>query len=355
MSQVNKPLVLLDPWPRRRDMIFNSEQWARLNTMAAVVGTDGDAPMDTTTVDAALAHVMAILGQTDLPAERIGHAPKLRAVINVEGNFFPNVDYEACFSRGIEVLSVAPVFARPVAEMALGLALDLARGITAGDRAFREGRERYGLAGNGNAFLLSGATIGIVGLGNLGRALRRLLDGFRTRVLAHDPWLPASAIRDEGCEPCDLDAVLDDARVIFLFAAATTKNQGFIGRRELARIRPGSLLIVANRAATVDFDALLEFAESGRLRVAIDVFPDEPVLPNHKMRDIQGLLLSSHRGGGIPEAFRDMGERILDDLELIFRGLPAARLEPARRQTVSLLCSKPGRMYSEEEAKGKQP
>jgi phosphoglycerate dehydrogenase-like enzyme len=348
---MTKPMVLVDPWPRRRKMIFTDDQWARLEAMADVVSSDGNAPMAAATVDGALARVTAILGQTDLPAERIVRAPQLRGIINVEGNFFPNVDYEACFARGIEVLCIAPVFALPVAEMALGLALDLARGITAGDLAFREGREHYGLAGNADAFLLSGTTLGIVGFGNLGRALRGLLDGFRARVLVHDPWLPASAIRDEGCEPVDLETLLDEARVIFLVAAATKDNQGFIGRRELARIRPGSVVILVSRTATVDFDALLELAASGRLRVATDVFPQEPVPSDHKLRKIDGLLLSSHRAGGIPQAFRDMGERILDDLDLIFRGLPSARLQSARRQTVSLMNSKPGRTYSEREAK----
>jgi phosphoglycerate dehydrogenase-like enzyme len=336
-------------------MIFSDDQWRRLEAIADLVSSDGIAPMDTVTVDRALPRVTAILGQTDLPAERIGRAQQLRAVINVEGNFLPNVDYEACFARGIEVLCVAPVFALPVAEMALGLALDLVRGITTGDRAFREGREVYGYAGNGSAFQLSGTTIGIVGFGSLGRALRGLLEGFRPRLLVYDPWLPASTIRGEGGEPVGLDTLLAEARVIFLFAAATAQNEAFIGRQELARIRPDSAVILVSRAAIVDFDALLEFAASGRLRVATDVFPQEPVPRDHEMRHNRGLVLSSHRAGGIPEAFRDIGERILDDLALIFRGLPPLRLQPARRQTVSLMRSKPGRTYSEREAKPKQP
>ena len=82
---MQKPLVLVDPWPRRRTMIFGEDQWARLEATADVVGNDGDAAMDAATVDAALPRVTAILGY--LPAERIGRAPHLRAIINVEGNF----------------------------------------------------------------------------------------------------------------------------------------------------------------------------------------------------------------------------------------------------------------------------
>jgi phosphoglycerate dehydrogenase-like enzyme len=326
-------------------MIFSDAQWTRLQGMAEVVACEGDAPMEAARVEEALPCASIILGQTALPTERIMRAENLRAIINVEGNFFPNVDYEACFERGIDVLSIAPVFALPVAEMALGLALDLARGITQGDRAMREGREAYGIAGNRDAFLLSGATVGLIGFGNLGRALYRLLTGFRAEILVHDPWLPGSAVEEEGCAPVALDALLSRSRVIFVFAAVTEENRHFIGRRELDLIQPGSALVLASRAAVVDFDALIEAAESGRLRVATDVFPEEPVPPDHPVRRAESMLLSSHRAGGVPQAFHDIGERVLDDLDLILRGLPPVRLQPARRQTVGLMRSKPGRTY----------
>jgi phosphoglycerate dehydrogenase-like enzyme len=148
---------------------------------AELVACEGDAPMEASRLDSVLPNAVAVLGQTDLPAERLARAVNLRALINVEGNFLPNVDYQTCFRRGIDVLSIGPVFALPVAEMALGLALDLARGITPGDRSLREGREAYGLAGNRDAFLLTGATIGLIGFGQLGRALNRLLAGFGPR------------------------------------------------------------------------------------------------------------------------------------------------------------------------------
>ena len=105
------------------------------------------------------------------------------------------------------MLCASPAFADAVAESALGMAIDLARGIGAADRAMRAGREAYGLDSNAGAFLLTGAPVGIVGFGDLGRALRRLLAPFRCPVRVFDPWLPAEAIRREGAEP----AALDDA------------------------------------------------------------------------------------------------------------------------------------------------
>jgi phosphoglycerate dehydrogenase-like enzyme len=345
----DRPAVLLDPHPRRREMIFDPAQWARLNAMAEVVTADIDGPLPASLVEEVLPRVATILGQTDMPAERIARAPHLRAIINVEGNFQPNVDAAACFTRGIEILSVGPVFALPVAEMVLGLALDLARGITAADRAMREGHERYGRSGNDGAFLLSRATIGIVGFGYLGRALARLLEGFRPRILVHDPWLPAAAIAEEGCEAASLDDVLSQARVIFLLAGVTSENQGFIDGAALRRIQDDAVVVLGSRAAIVDFPALMAEAQSGRLRIATDVFPDEPVAPEDPVRR-SPMLLSPHRAGGIPAAFHDIGERVLDDLDLILKRLAPVRLQRAQRQTVALMRSKAAREYSKDEA-----
>ena len=105
--------------------------------------------------------------------------------------------------------------------------------------------------------------------------------------------------------------------------------------------------MLASRAAVVDFDALIDLAASGRLRVATDVFPEEPVPPDHRVRKAPGMLLSAHRAGGIPEAFARIGEMVVDDLALILRGLPPVRLQPARRETVAMMRSIPGRTYAQ--------
>jgi phosphoglycerate dehydrogenase-like enzyme len=123
-------------------------------------------------VDEHLPEAELILGQIPLPTERLARAPRLRAVINVEGNWKPNLDYAECQRRGICVLSIAPAMGPAVAELCLALALDLARGVTAADRAFRRGEEAYGIFGNLDAFLLREQPIGMIGFGNLGRALR---------------------------------------------------------------------------------------------------------------------------------------------------------------------------------------
>ncbi|TGV80413.1 hydroxyacid dehydrogenase, partial [Mesorhizobium sp. M2D.F.Ca.ET.145.01.1.1] len=107
-----------------------------------------------------------------------------------------NMPYETLFSRGIHVVTTGLVFAEPVAELGLAMALNLARGIVDADLAFRQGQELWGGDGNRTARLLSGADVGIIGFGDLGRALNRLLSGCRTRTKVFDPWLPPSILRE---------------------------------------------------------------------------------------------------------------------------------------------------------------
>jgi phosphoglycerate dehydrogenase-like enzyme len=151
----SKPLILIDPLPRTVPMCFDAAAKDRLAALGRLVVHES-ARMPAVMVEEHLAEVEVLIGQTDMPAERLERAKKLRAIINIEGNFLPNVDYATCFRRGIWVLNASPVFAETVAEMALGMMLDLARGISAADRAFREGREVWGLESNKESFLIRG-------------------------------------------------------------------------------------------------------------------------------------------------------------------------------------------------------
>lgn len=344
----NKPVILFDPWPRSADLIFSADMRARFQALGEIVGLEesvrGKLPREC--IDAHLPRVVAVVGQTDLDAARLDRAPLLRSIINVEGNFGQNVDYAACFARGIQVLGVAPVFAQPVAEMALGMAIDLARGITRGDRLMRSGQEQYGLAGNRDAFVLRGQSMGFIGCGNLGRALIPLLQPFRPRLLIHDPWLPDGLVRDLGAEPASLEQVLAEPRVIFALAGVTAENQGWLDRRKLQTIRSDAIFLLLSRAGIVDFDAFVELVAQGRFRAATDVFPVEPAPPDLPARTVDGLLLSSHRAGGLPSALAAIGELVVDDLGLILSGLPPQRLQAARPETVGRWRNPPGRSYA---------
>jgi phosphoglycerate dehydrogenase-like enzyme len=331
----SKPVVLLSPAPRGIAEIFRPSTWTALSTEFDVVQSDTGNEFD-----AVLPSAFAVVGQFDLDAQRLARAATLRAVLNVEGNFLPNVDYATCFDRGIHVLGCGPVFAAPVAEYALALALDLCRGISREDRAFRAGTESYERS-TSDSILLRDATVGLIGFGSLGRALRRLLLPFHCAVLVHDPWLPDSALREYQVQPAGLRETVESSTVLFVLATVTADSEHLIGADELDALPHGARVVLVSRAAVVDFDALLDRVQAGRLVAAIDVWPDEPVAVDHRARSMRGLVLSAHRAGGIPSAFLEIGERVLDDLRLVERGLPPVRMQRASRELVHRYRNRP--------------
>ncbi|MDW9898700.1 hydroxyacid dehydrogenase [Sinorhizobium meliloti] len=337
--RTDRPLVISAPAPRTLDLIFTPDALERLHRRYRVIEAD---PENIAGLGSAvLSEARYIVGQPPLSADTLERMPRLRAVLNVESNLIDNMPYDVVFRRGIHVLTTGQVFAEPVAEMGLAMALNLARGIVDADVDFREGRERWGGEGNKSARLLSGSEIGIIGFGDLGKALNRVLSGFRAKIRVHDPWLPASVLLDAGVEPASLDTVLAESDFLFVVAAVTSDNEGFLGAKAFAAMRPGAAFILLSRAGVVDFDALIAAVESGHIRAASDVFPEEPLPLGHPVRRLPGFLRSAHRAGALDIAFKRMGEMVLEDMELMDRSLPPMRCKRAERETVARMRSKP--------------
>jgi len=181
----------------------------------------------------------------------------------------------------------------------------------------------------------------LIGLGDLGQAILPLLRPFHCHIRAYDPWLPADYIRTLCCEAASLDEVLERSRVIIVVAGVTSQNQGFLGEREFALMKKGSGLVLVSRAAVVDFDAMLDSAEKGHIRIATDVFPEEPLPAAHRARQSRNSILCAHQAGGMNNAIMGMGKLVVGDAELIARGLPPILCKLAQPETVKLLRSKP--------------
>lgn len=340
MLHTSPKRIFLAPAPRIVADIFDENDLLRLRAVGDVVIHEGG-PVTDAIFEEKAAEAAIIVGQIDLPETRLKRATSLRAVFNVEGNFLPNIDYACCFRHGIRVLNISPVFAEPVAEAALGMAIDLARGITRSDRLFRQGTEQYGLAANGDAFSLFRQAIGFIGLGDLGRAILPLLSPFDCHVRAYDPWLPAEYIQNLGCEASSLDEVLQHSRLIFVVAGATSQNQGLLGAKQFSAMPRGAALVLVSRAAVVDFDAMLDFAAKGHIRFATDVFPEEPLPASHRTRHTDNAILCAHQAGAMETAIRRIGKLVVADAELIARGLPPILCKAAQPETVALFRSKP--------------
>lgn len=331
-------VILLDPFPRKLDRIFDEPTKRRLERLGRVVWHDGS-PASAEHIEEHLPNAVALIGQSALDRARLDRAPHLKAVFNVESNFLPNIDYAECHRRGIPVLSTAPVYARPVAEMVLGMAISLARRMHEADAAVRQGREFKG--DNHDSFLLHGKPLALVGFGNLGRALLPLLRPFSRDILIHDPWVHPAVLRELDVAPASLDECFARARVVFLLAANTSENTGKIGARHFGTMQPGSVVILASRAALVNFPELLAAARSGHIRAGIDVWPEEPIPKDEPGRNVPNTLVQAHRCGSVPEIQPLIGQLVVDDLECILAGLPPQRCQRAVLETVGKLRSIP--------------
>ena len=335
----DRPLILSCPLPRTLPLILAEDRLAELRARYRIVETTDESLPGLP--DEVLGQARYIIGQPPLDAATLARLSSLRCIFNVESNLLNNMPYDEVFRRGIHVVTTGAVFAQPVAEIGLGFALSLLRNIHGADADFRAGQELWGGEGNGSARLLTGAEVGILGFGELGRACARVLAGFQPRLRVYDPWLPASKLREAGAEPCDLSEVMARSDVVFCTAAVTSENRGFLGAEAFAAMRRGAVFLLLSRADVVDFPALMQAVRSGHILAASDVFPEEPLPADHPVRSIPGFLLSAHRAGALDVAFKRMGEMVLEDLALLDKGLPPMVCKRAERETVARFRSKP--------------
>lgn len=331
-----KPKVVLTPHFRKMDEIFSEEALKRLHSFADVVWGK-DEPLPDSVLEERLADMWAFVGARPIfDRSRLDRAKHLKAIIEVGGHFMPEIDYETCFERGIRVLSCAPAFGRVVAEMGLAMTLASCRGVVAAHEDFRKGSELWLGQGerSGFDFTLHGESIGFIGFGSLARNLMQLLQPFHCRVKAYDPWLPDSFLLEMGAEPATLEEVLSESRIVYVMAVPTAENKGLIDREKLAMMRKKALLVLISRAHLVDFDALTEAVLQGDIQAAIDVFPEEPLPLDHPIRQAPNVILSAHRAAAIATEHRTIGDMVVDDLELMSKSLPPARLQRAEPELI---------------------
>lgn len=264
------------------------------------------------------------------------YAPALRAVIEVSGAFPDTIDYQACDARGVEILSCSPGFRQPVAEMGLAMALAGARGLITEHEAFQSGGEGWLQDNPETDFSLHGARIGFVGFGQIARELTRLLAPFRPDIRAHDPWLTPEDVSRFDVPLYGLAELLQWSRCLFITAAPTLRNKALISADMLALLPDHALVVLLSRAHLVDFDALTVAAAAGRIRLATDVFPVEPLPPDHPVRKLSDVILSPHRAAAIQGGRQLIGDMILTDLKAIFAGECGRQLAVADSSRVEL-------------------
>lgn len=268
------------------------------------------------TVLRAITEADAVITRTGLDAAAMDAAPRL-AVIGVHGSGFDGIDVAHASRLGIPVVSTPGANARAVAEHAVALMLALAKGLVAADREVRQGSFAYRYTGR--IIELGGRTLGIVGLGAIGRETARLGRALGMRVLAYSPSAPDAALAEAGAErAAGLDALLREADVVSLHCPVREDTRNIIDDRALRQMRPSAFLINTSRGELVDEDALVAALREGRLAGAgLDVFAVEPLPPDHPLPSLPQVVLTPHAAGSSEEAMERVGRMVAEQVAAV--------------------------------------
>ncbi len=263
-----------------------------------------------------------IVRQLPFGAEAIEAAPRLK-VISRHGVGYDGVDLEAATKRGIPVLIAPAANAVSVAEFTIGLMLAAARAVPRHDAAVRSGawdRSHVGMQ-------MSGRTIGLVGLGTIGRIVARVAAGLGMRVIAYDPFVRTPPGGPVAIEMVDsLDALLPQSNVLSLHCPLTDETRNLIGAAQLARLPKGAILVNAARGAVVDDLALAEALRSGHLSAAaLDTFPKEPLSEGHPFLALPNIVMTPHMGGSTDAALDSVALIAVEHALAVLNGLPIDR------------------------------
>jgi D-3-phosphoglycerate dehydrogenase len=257
---------------------------------------------------------LIVRGATKVTGEVLRGAPDLKAVARA-GTGLDNIDVATARERGIQVLNAPAANAISVAELTLGMMLALERHLVPAASDLKSGRwEKSKYLGRE----LHGQTLGLVGFGRIGREVATRARAFGMTVTASDPVLPAWPAGFEWVARRELDEMLPVVDVLSLHVPLTPATRGLIGARELAKLRPGALLVNCARGGVVDEEALVAALRGKTLRgAATDVFATEPPGP-HPLLELPNVLALPHLGASTDEAQARAGievaERVLEVL-----------------------------------------
>jgi lactate dehydrogenase-like 2-hydroxyacid dehydrogenase len=260
--------------------------------------------------------VLATVGAVD--AATLDLLPDLRLVANY-GVGYDGIDVAACQARGVAVTNTPGVLDAATADLTLALILAVRRRVVEGERYVREGKWGSGWA---EPFLLgdevSGATLGIVGLGRIGQAVAIRARGFDIHVL-YAQRHECETAAELGAERREIDELLAEADIVTLHVPLTDETCELIDARRLGLLRDGACLVNTSRGAIVEESALVDALVTGRIRAGLDVYAAEPNVPR-ELLDLPNVVLTPHIGSATGKTREAMTRVLVDNVLAVQRG-----------------------------------
>jgi D-3-phosphoglycerate dehydrogenase len=255
-----------------------------------------------------------IAGGAPITAAHVAAADRLRIIARY-GVGVDAIDQTAVAAAGITLTNTPGANTESVADLTVALLLAATRHVVAGDRAVHEGRWPVLLGRE-----LSTLAIGIIGFGQIGRAVGRRLRHFGCRIIACDPFVDDIVIAAQGCTPVNLDTLLQTADAITLHAPPS--GSPLIDRRALSLMRPGAVLVNTGRGALLDGILVAEALRGARLgAVAVDVLQEEDP-PQSPLVGAPNCIVTPHLGAQTLEANSRMGQEAVAEVVRFLQGLP---------------------------------
>lgn len=256
-----------------------------------------------------------IAGLDVIDANALMNADKLKVIARY-GVGFDNVDLEYATSKNIIVTNTPGANSVSVAELALGLILALARQIPEAVDAVHQGKwPRY------SGVSLEGKTIGILGLGAIGKQLARRLSGFDCKILAFDPYADQQFAKDHQITLSEMDQVIAASDFVSLHLPLLPETRGIVDEAFLNKMKKGSYLVNTSRGEAVNEDALLKALQSGHLKGAgLDAFSVEPPDPNNPLLALPNVIATPHLGAQTDGATSNMGWMAMKDCLAVLKG-----------------------------------